>query len=663
MKNAYLDFEFNQTMEPYVNLVSLSLVCTKDKIESYRRDFWLYKDSEGPKARDFLRLLKKEGYTFIGYAFEAEARSLSSLFKGQEDFLKGLKVIDLYLEYRCLLNHNHLFAYGKQLLNGLIKTTKPPKSKWEAKDLDEENNKPSYSLASATYKLLGERIDTVEKEQMREVILRNDPAELAQRMRDIQRYNASDIKYLPRLLSTFYRYYLGKHFSGEEYLLAAYSRGEYAVRTAHMVNLGYPINRDKVDRFISNVDKVIESSILDCLESTNEFKPFRKVKNKWVCDQKAVRSWALLQKKPYWRKTKQGQLSLSRDAFKDWYSSESEGFPGAYCRYSKTKQSLNGFMPGGKRGKFTDFIGADSRVRPFFGIYGAQSSRSQPGATGFIPLKAHWMRNFIEARRGRAIVGLDYASQEFLIAAILSQDRRMMRDYESGDVYLAYGKARGLIPQEGTKATHSLAREFCKVLILGMSYDMSGKGMAHRLSAISGKEITERQADKYIGDFYDYYGNFSDYKWEVLTDYQDLSHLTLSDGWVMWGDNSNQRSVGNFPIQGHGAVIMRRSVAMAQDSGLDILYTLHDALYAEFDSQDTEKIILLRDCMQKAFGEVMSKYGKTIPIRIEGEAWSKDYETQPLVDIADVKFMPEYIDSKGKADYERYRSFFTAKVH
>ena len=595
---------------------------------------------------------------------EAEARSLNSLF----GYMPKFKAIDLYLEYRCLLNHNHKYSYGQQYIDGKVIKTTPPPNKWEAQDVSieelesEGHHKPSFSLAAATFKLLNIKIDTVEKNEVRDIIIASDPKAIEENALRILKYNASDIDYLPQLMDAVFDIHKSFGETLEGWAKAALLRGDYAVRTARMLSLGYPVNMGKINKFTSNVKGILNEAIEDCLENSSEVESFRfnKKQGKYILTEANIREWIQVQAKPYWRKTAKDKLSVSRDAFKDWYGSESPGFAGAFCRYLKTKQSLNGFLPSetSKKNTFKDFVGSDNRVRPYFGIYGSQSSRSQPGATGFIPLKSHWMRNFIEAPKGRAIAGVDYASQEFLIAAILSQDREMMKAYESGDVYLAFAKAAALVPQDATKSSHKQMRDVCKALVLGISYDMSANGLAPRLTQSLGKPVTVDYAQQLIDTFYEVYSDYADWKKDVAQDYEQNSFIQLSDGWTMWGDNDNHRSVGNFPVQGHGAVIMRKAVELAQSKGLNIIYTLHDALYMEFDSYDTAAISMLKDAMSTAFNIVMSEFGDTIPIRLEGEAWSVDYANKLPGAVNGIQFMPEYIDAKGQKELDRFKKYF-----
>ncbi len=670
MKLCYLDFEFNGISDPKLNLVSVSAKTTVNGEDRGLATRWLF---DGPTSKEWRGFAKKfreliaEGFVFVSYVGEAEVRSLLTLLGDDRSWIKDFKLIDLYLEYRCMLNHNNALSYGEQYINGEVIKTKPPKPKWQASAMSDEedddlHHKPSFSLAAATFKLLGEKIDAEEKNAVRDIIIRSDRKEIEAAKERILIYNESDIKYLRELLLKVIAFFKSKGISSKAWLEHALTRGDYSFRTALMVEKGYPINHEKLSMFMKNTAGILKAAAEDCLEVAPDVKAFRydTKKDRYVVFEKAIREWVESESKPYWRLTDKGKKSLSKDAFSDWYSSESPGFAGAYCRYLKTKQSLNGFLPGVTKGKkvFSDFIGSDKRVRPYFGIYGSQSSRSQPAATGFIPLKAHWMRNFIEAPKDYAVCGLDFASQEFLVAAIMSQDQNMISAYASGDVYLAFAKLAGLVPQDATKDSHKKMRDVCKALVLGISYDMSAKGLAPRLSA-SGETYTEEKAQELIDTFYETYSDYADWKKEILEEYEDNGRLMLSDGWTMWGDNINHRSVGNFPVQGTGAVIMREAVRLAQNAGLDVIFTLHDAIYIEFKAVEVEAIETLRDAMLQAFENVMSKYGKTIPIRVEGEAWSTAYLQEIPRKIPNVIYMPEYVDAKGKAELERYRKFFT----
>lgn len=661
-KFVYLDFEFNDISEPKLNLVSVCAKAYDQGVLTHEINKWLFKYPTAQRqAKQFFELLILKDYTFVAYVGEAEARGLHALF----GFMPRFKCIDLYLEYRCLLNHDNKMAYGEQYLHGVIVKTTPPPNKWVTQSMSQEelesegHHKPSYSLAAATYKLLGHKIDTKEKNEVRDIIIASKPEAINAAADRILKYNATDIDYLMPMMNKMFNMHRRKGDTADAWTKAALKRGDYAVRTARMIIAGYPINKSKVDKFTANVKGILDEAIQDCLEYSAEVESFRydKKQDKYVAVEKNIREWVTLQGKPNWRKTEKSKLSISRDAFRDWYSSESLGFAGAFCRYLKTKQSLNGFMPAASKKGFKDFIGSDSRVRPYFGIYGSQSSRSQPGATAYLWLKSKWMQNFLEAPKGRALASADFASQEFLVAGIISQDDNMINSYATGDVYLAFGKLANMIPHAGTKESHRTQRDICKTIILGLSYGMSAKGLAPRITQAMGVECPETQAQYYVDLFNDAYPEYAKWKYATVRQYEEEGYLMLSDGWKMWGDNSNSKSVVNFTVQGEGACILRESVRLCQEAGLVVIATVHDSIVVDIPSALTTKCLdILHTSMVQGFENVMKTYGRTVPIRVEGDCWSKDFP-KPFT-LGNFKCTQEFIHEKAVKEFERFEKYF-----
>lgn len=110
---------------------------------------------------------------------------------------------------------------------------------------------------------------------------------------------------------------------------------------------------------------------------------------------------------------------------------------------------------------------------------------------------------------------------------------------------------------------------------------------------------------------------------------------------------------------------MRRAVALAQDSGIDVVYTLHDALYAEVDSKGVKEAKVLADCMHKAFVQTFNEVEGADVIRLDGYQWSSDYrgKERPLVLTCDsgkyaLEIGERYIDERAESDIERYRKYF-----
>jgi hypothetical protein len=663
MKYLYLDFEFNQVSEPVLNLVC----ATTELSDGETLDWWLHKDKEAKiKLRDYLISKVKEGYIFSGYACEAEARCVFDLG------INSLKIFwyDLFIEYRMLSNHNTSINSGMQLVSGKVKRVFPGEKGAE------------LGLLAACYKLLGVNLNKEHKDKMRDLII-SSPEEFSDEDRvSIMEYCRLDVKYLKKLHFEINRRFgrLLERRDRESYLVNALNRGRYAALTAKMVRLGYPINLEWAKNFTDNIPALLNSCIEDINSQFEDIKPFKfnRLTGKYGMSTKALKEWIAKKGFKDWERTETDQLSLSLPAWTKYFNFTHDyprnNLGAQIVRYLKLKQAVNGFTEkaGEAKKTFWDYVGSDGRVRPYMGIFKAQSSRSQPASTGFIFLKPAWQRSLVQPLPGKAICGCDWSSEEYLLSALEYKDMKMIRNYESGDVYLAFAKDIRLVPRDATKQSHKYERDLCKSTILGLSYLMSKYGLSLKLSAETGKDISEDLAQEYIDKFDSTYLAFSEGRQRVIEDYvrKVVDYLVLKDGWVMFGDNPNFRSAGNFPIQGIAAAIMRKAVDLCYEKGLNVIFTLHDAIYIEYDSQDFSAIDKLRDCMREAFifyykGTSMEEYAKLI--RMDAEAWSPDYASR----VGEILFKSRdfhcrleeiHIDERAVSEFNRFNHFFKSSL-
>ena len=656
-KFAFWDYEYNSTAEKELNLVSCS-ISFNDTQETY----WLQDHQQREELKQTVQSLKDEGYTFVSYAATAESRATKSL--GIDPI--GLKQICLFIEYRCLTNHNHNWMYGKQLIGGKVVTTSPIIN-------DRNNNsKPEHNLASACFKVLGEKIDTKEKDEVRDIIINGTPEEVEANKERILRYNESDIQYLPRLfkgvISEYKRLLPEKEIKTlkEEMLL----RGNYAARTAVMESLGYPIDYNATRAFADSVPSIIWETQAEINGLFPRISPFRKGNDRsFSWRQKQTREWIEEQGFSNWVKTDTGQPSLSLEAWKKYFpyshNYPKDNFGAQMVRYLTLRQQLNGFLQSKtakRKNNFWDYVGSDKRVRPYFGIYGSQSARSQPKATGFLFLKSAWMRSLCVPPSGRAICGIDYKSQEFLLAALLSGDEVMLKAYQSGDPYLYLAKVAGAVPWDGTKKEYARERDIFKTVTLALQYGMGQKALAEALTEKLGEKFSEVKAKSLIRKFNGAYKIHYKWKKTVLKKYHKQGYWKLPCGWYLFGDNQNDRSVGNCPIQGFGSSIMRKAVSFAQEKGLSVILTLHDAIYIEFDSDDLNAPAILAESMDKAFRYYFSSDVKPLAdVGLDGALWSNDYpevESEITVGKAVLKKQKIYVDERGANEYEHFKKYF-----
>jgi hypothetical protein len=658
MKLLILDYEFNGTKEKCLNLVSCAATVYDGEKVIEEQDWWLHKD-EAQQRHHRLFLERHQDAVIVAFGAEAEASSIISLGL---DPLKW-KWVCLHLEYRCLQNHSHELMHGLQLIDGEVVRTYP------------FGEKGKQNLGAATYKLLGEVIDTKEKNEVRELII-SSPADFSpEQITRILDYGRSDVKYLHKLLKKMVALYKRRDPANKTLLKEMFWRGEYAVRTAKMVRLGYPVDVKWLKNFADNAPIVLQECSRD-INSQVPLAPFHwlKKEQRFALRQKVVQDW-IHQKHPEgWMLTDTGKYSLALEAFESKYSFRHDyprGHLGAQMlRFLRLQQSLRGYNPHAKKSIFND-LGADGRVRAYLNPYGAQSSRTQPASTGFIFLKPAFQRTLVRPPKGRCIGDLDWSSEEFLLGALMSGDQKMIDAYKSGDVYLAFGKAIGWIPKNGTKKTHKFQRDVCKAVVLSISYLMGAEGLAARLTEETGKEFTVEKAQELISLFNETYETFDEFRKELLRDYNDKGHMKLKDGWYMWGDNPNFRSISNAPIQGAGACIMRRAVANAQDAGLNVIFTLHDAIYIDYEAGDYGALDTLKSCMDDAFVNFfdgkMKQEAKAI--RVDPQTWGSGFR-EPTIEDGEVKYhsittpagmkVPSssyFIDPRAAREFDKFKDY------
>jgi len=696
----YLDFEFNRTYQEEVNLVCC---VTYDSDTASILKWWLHNNSDS--KRDLSEYLRQElivnGKTLCGFSTVAECRSLLSL--GMLDVLLKLKVIDLYIEYRCISNGNHDYMYGKQLIDGAVVETFPPKKPWETTSDEELGFKQKFSLAEATYKLTNKIRDTEEKNEMRGLII-SDPEEFSEEQQErILNYCMEDVVFLPTIYEKIKKVFNTKLKSKDIKLLPTdmLRRGRYSVITAIREAKGYGIAFEELKTFTSKIEVILEVCQREINELFPEIMPFKfdMKKQKYSWNQVVTKTWLkeksgvdlskwettdgfIKAQRTYRSQKKEGKvvegvnkldfLSLSLEAFEKFYpfrhSFPKDNFGAQIVRYLKLKQSLSGFSNNTtKVRKFWDYVGPDLRVRPYMNIYGSSTGRSQPSANGFLFLKPAWVRSLSAPAKGKWMCGIDYGSEEFLISALGSPDteqydEKMVDAYLSGDVYLSYAKQIGRIPVDGKRKDYEKERDETKPIVLAMSYLMSKYGLAVKLSQDLGKVVSEDEAQEEIDTFFETYCVLEEMQNDTQQTYSDDQYLRLPCGWTLFGDVENFRSVVNFPSQGMGGSIMRRADELCFEAGLYIPFTLHDALYSEFDVGDLHSVDLQLSAMKEGFAHYYTGKKKEIAekIRMDVFVWGEGIEEGELTTPAGVKVKcgPIYKDKRSLEEYEKFSTFF-----
>lgn len=240
-------------------------------------------------------------------------------------------------------------------------------------------------------------------------------------------------------------------------------------------------------------------------------------------------------------------------------------------------------------------IGKDGRNRAYLNPYGAVTGRNQPGSSAFIFGSARWARSFIQPPPGRALVSLDYKSQEIGVNAALSGDRNLWSLYTAGDdPYMAFAVMAGLAPPGSTKATHPTIRQQCKSLLLGVGYGMGPEALAEDMGAPIAQARALLQRHRELFSVF----------WAWVRGVQDAACLgapiRTPYAWarqVKPGQRElNRRSFQNFPAQASSGDMLRLAVSALTEGGIDVCCPIHDAVLVECDLADVTAV------MQRAAG-------------------------------------------------------------
>jgi DNA polymerase I-like protein with 3'-5' exonuclease and polymerase domains len=558
MKSCYIDFEYKDAQEKKMNLVC---ACLKVKDKTSR--LWLYKEEEMQKRLAKSLTLHKDDWVFVSYNVLAEARSFISIGLNPLDF----KWIDLMAMFRWYKNGNQ----HQQALNS--------------------------SLAQAMQTICGIDIDIISKEQNVKMILDTDIFDMVQRTQ-ILNYCEDDIKDLHTLtnkliseISMIYK------MSAVDVVKVAADHSRYVAAMARVETEGIPLNMDWVKTLSLNHDMVKKTLIDKC----NKVYPFYldgvlkyDVFNQYIFD-KGLES--------IWPQTASGQFSRDNDVLGKYsYLPEINILE----KTTELIKQVGWFRPSALP-NFLSKVGSDSRLRPFYNCFGTISGRNTPPAKTFILAMSSWLRSLIHPPEGFVITESDYSSQEFMVAAVLSEDAAMQEAYSSGDPYFNFAVSAGLIPEDGKLEDYKPEREHCKSLCLGVQFGMGVSSLAKSLAG-DDEEPEDDKARELLRQhkrvFWKYWRWIDSLNERIAA----CENFTLWDGWSCQTNTERLLTFRNFWVQGTAACITRHATVLALEAGLKVVANLHDSIYIIHAEDDQESSKKLEEVMLQSVHDVLGDY-------------------------------------------------------
>jgi DNA polymerase I len=298
------------------------------------------------------------------------------------------------------------------------------------------------------------------------------------------------------------------------------------------------------------------------------------------------------------------------------------------CMRNSTKLGLN--FP----------VGRDDNSRVHFWDYGTVTSRCSPSSSQFvIQGGSPAFRHLVKPRQNEVLIQIDWASQEIWIAAYLSGDKVMQEMLSKGDPYVAFGHLANLLPADATKKPenspcwstnpqlakqHTVIRNRLKAVALGVLYGKTAYTIADE------EGMTVDEAKSLLKTHRRLFKRFWMWITGVTSEALATRRISTRFGWTQQLLSRKEReahlneegrvknitnSLQNFPMQAHGAEMLRLAMTYAADQRVPICAPLHDALFA-VASAEQERLVTesLIACMNRASMDVI---GVIIPTEVD----------------------------------------------
>jgi len=285
---------------------------------------------------------------------------------------------------------------------------------------------------------------------------------------------------------------------------------------------------------------------------------------------------------PVDRKT--GKRSLAKDPLKELAQRDN---------YFERLRELNKTLAHMKQANL--IVGSDNRNRTWQQPFKSKTGRNQPSNSRHIMGFPKPYRCLIQPPPGYALGAVDYASQEFGIAAALSGDAAMQADYQKEDPYLGFARAAfgvTAFPDDG-----GAMRKKCKESVLGGMYGLGPEALAYK-HGIGVAEARDLQ-----GMVPRIYPVFYTWLMRVLNKARMGKTIYAALGWPIEikGFDDRRGTYLNFPMQANGAEIMRLATIYIIDSGLELCAIIHDAfMILGPANRINDDMLTLSECMRRA---------------------------------------------------------------
>lgn len=227
------------------------------------------------------------------------------------------------------------------------------------------------------------------------------------------------------------------------------------------------------------------------------------------------------------------------------------------------------------------------------------------------------IREGFVAPEGKVLVSADYSQFELRLAAVLSGDENLIKDFNSGiDIHTKTASEAFHVPfSEVTKAQ----RRAAKVINFGVLYGMSAKSLAEQAG------MTPGEAKQFIDNYFELRKPIKEFLEKTLKQAREEGFVETffgrrrptpdvkSPNFLI--RSGAERAAQNMPIQGTEADLMKRAMILADQElpeGAEMVMQVHDSLMVECDENQASEV-------EKVLKWVMENVAPELPVKLAVE--------------------------------------------
>lgn len=332
------------------------------------------------------------------------------------------------------------------------------------------------------------------------------------------------------------------------------------------------------------------------------------------------------------RKTSSGSYSTKEDVLKK-LSDEGHEIADKILEHRELSKLLNTYID-----KIPEYLGKDGRLHTTYLQNGAATGRMasiDPNMQN-IPIKTSHgrrIRNAFVAPKGKRLLAIDYSQIELRLAAILSDDEKLIKSFKDGDdIHASVASYVFDVPQD---KVDKAMRVKAKTINFGILYGMGVSALQKNL------KTDRKEAQKFYDDYFNTFKELANYLENTKLEARKNGYTETMFGRKRYFDGINsslpfiraqaERMAINAPIQGSQADIIK--IAMKEvfeyvekearsKNGLKLLLQIHDELVFEVDEDFVEESSnKIKEIME---GVLDKSQTKDVPIIAEsqsGKSW------------------------------------------